>query len=88
MNIILICLLTALLITGDKLKTDDPTPYAHDGLGCMTDSECEGVEDLLTCDEDCIKEQATMFPQTNAYTIRLKSDNIDVSVMLKARRAF
>ena len=22
----------------------DPSPYMNDGLGCITDSECEGVE--------------------------------------------
>lgn len=23
----------------------DPVPWANDGLGCITDSECEGVEE-------------------------------------------
>lgn len=27
-----------------EIVNSDPTPEAHDGLGCITDSECEGTE--------------------------------------------
>lgn len=32
--------------------TDDPVPEAHGGMGCITDSECEGIEAPCN-DEDC-----------------------------------
>lgn len=72
MNIISICLLSCLLIAGDNLTTDDPTPWAHEGLGCMTDSECEqaGIaeddeESIVECDEECMDENAQLFLQTD-----------------------
>jgi len=44
-----LALLCALLILSQsitfsgEITNPDPIPWAHDGLGCMTDSECEGI---------------------------------------------
>lgn len=38
--------------TSTEIANADPMPDANDGLGCITDSECEGIE--VPCnDEDC-----------------------------------
>lgn len=44
--LIIVFVLVALVhtLSYDDEQSTDPMPYAHGGLGCITDSECESVE--------------------------------------------
>lgn len=80
-----ITLLLALILAQPAFSNDDPMPMAHDGLGCMTDSECESIEE---CDERCQKELDEMFPQTDEYTIGLRANNNDAVVTIETEISF
>lgn len=47
-TVLAIALIAALAACSNYLNmpamSDDPMPWAHDGLGCITDSECESVD--------------------------------------------